>query len=57
VDRPLVRALQDAGAAWQAIVSAARTQRPARFRLAADHAAAADRALQRRLLLRGRRTA
>jgi hypothetical protein len=57
VDRPLMRALHGAGAAYRAIVSAARTERPVRFRRAADHAAAADRALQRRLLVRGRRNA
>jgi hypothetical protein len=57
VDRPLVRALHDTGAAYRAIVSAARTERPVRFRRAADHAAAADRALQRRLPARGRRAA
>jgi hypothetical protein len=56
-DRPLVRALHDATAAYRAVVSAARTERPARFRHAAALAAAADRALQRQLLVRAARTA
>jgi hypothetical protein len=46
VDRPLVRALHDSGAAYRAIASAAHTERPVRFRRAAHHAVAADRALR-----------
>ena len=57
VDRPLVRALHDVTAAYRAIVSAARTERPAGFRRAAAHAADADRALQRRLLVLAHRAA